>query len=63
MSGDTEGESLDINRCMDRLKTSTRKGDIVLFHFCKIHEHETKQILPKYLEWLKNEGYKCEKLN
>ena len=63
MSGDTEGGLLGINRCMDRLKASTRKGDIVLFHSCKIHENETKQILPRYLEWLKNEGYQCEKLN
>jgi len=60
MSGDTEGDSLNIEECLNRLKNKTKKGDIVLFHSCNAHEKETRQILPLYIEWLKSNGYKCE---
>jgi len=63
MSGDTEGESLNLEECMNRLKNKTRRGDIILFHSCYIHENETRKILPEYLEWLSENKYNCEILN
>ena len=62
LSGDAEKERMNLESTMNRLKSTTRKGDVVLFHFCKLHEKETRQILPLYLEWLFVNGYKCEKL-
>ena len=60
MSGDTDFDSMRLESNMQRLYTKTQPGDIVLFDSCKRHEKETRQILPLYLEWLKNNGYKCE---
>lgn len=62
ISGDTYGKKLDLEKNMRDLCKRTRPGDIVLFHSCKIHENETRQILPLYLAWLKENNYKCESL-
>lgn len=59
MSGDTDLNNLDLSNNMKRLYADTKPGDVVLFHACKRHEKETRQILPLYLDWLKNEGYNC----
>lgn len=56
-SGDSKLEKFNLDKEFTRIQKCTKKGDIVLFHFCKLHESETKRILPKYLEWLQVEGY------
>lgn len=63
ISGDTEMEKLVLDSNMQRLYNKTQPGDIVLFHSCIKHENETKRILPLYLEWLKQNGYKTNVLN
>lgn len=56
-SGDTDLSKFDMHNNMERLKKNTRSGDIVLFHCCKKHQGETKQLLPRYLKWLWDNGY------
>ena len=62
ISGDTYMDKLDLDSNMQRLYRETRLGDIVLFHSCVRHENETKLILPLYLEWLNQNGYKTSVL-
>lgn len=50
-------EHYDFNRSICKLKSNTKPGDIVLFHFCKRHEKETRELLPVYLAWLNDNGY------
>ena len=57
LSGDTLFGDLDVTMNLDRLIEKTKRGDVVLFHFCQRHQNETKQILPAYLEWLNKNGY------
>lgn len=56
LSGDSDLERFDINKSMERL-VKTQKGDVILFHFCSLHERETQVLLPKYLNWLKENKY------
>ena len=56
-SGDSKLEGFSLNNEFSNLKNKTSPGNIVLFHFCKRHEKETRQILPLYLEFLKQENY------
>ena len=56
-SGDSDLLQFDYNRSIDYLKNRTKPGDIVLFHFCKRHEKETRELLPTYLSWLKENNY------
>lgn len=56
VSGDTELDKFNFEKSFQSLKINTRKGDIILFHFCKKHEKETKQILPAYLDWINEQG-------
>ena len=62
LSGDTLFDKLDVNTNLERLKTTTRKGDVILFHCCKKHEKETKLILPTYLDWLFENGFQSKGL-
>ena len=57
VSGDTELDKFNLEHYFKSLKSKTRKGDIILFHFCKRHENETMQILPVYLNWINVQGY------
>lgn len=59
LSGDAEMDNLELEKNMDFLYQRTRPGDIILFHSCICHEKETKKILPLYLHWLREEGFKC----
>lgn len=59
-SGDSDMEAFNYQRSMSNLKSNTKNGDIVLFHFCHRHEKETMRLLPEYLLWLHENGYKCE---
>ena len=61
-SGDTELDKFDLSSNLERMKNSTKPGDIVLFHSVNRHENETKQILPQYLAWLYENGYKSKEL-
>lgn len=56
-SGDSDMEGYDYSRSINMLKTQTKPGDIVLFHFCRRHEKETYELLPAYLTWLKDNGF------
>lgn len=60
VSGDTELGTLDCEKELTRLKQETKAGDVILFHSCKRHELETKQLLPDYLDWLSENGYHSE---
>lgn len=51
-SDDTRLDNFNLEESLQSLKKNTNKGKIVLFHFCKRHENETKQILPLYLQFL-----------
>ena len=56
-SGDTEKiNNLELR--MNKLIKHTKAGSIVLFHFCKKHEHETKLLLPTYLKFISNNSLK-----
>lgn len=61
-SGDSEREKFNFGHAINKLKTNTHSGDVVLFHFCHRHENETKQILPAYLKWLSDNGYEGKAL-
>lgn len=62
-SGDSDMDRYDFNRSINSLKSRTKPGDIVLFHFCHKHEKETRELLPVYLKWLADNGYKSDKLS
>ena len=59
-SGDAELDKFDYQRSIGILKSNTKRGDIVLFHFCHRHERETTKVLPDYLMWLSENGYRCD---
>ena len=61
-SGDSDMEHYDYERSISMLKAKTKPGDIVLFHFCHRHEKETRELLPIYLKWLFDNGYKSNAL-
>lgn len=61
-SRDSKRKNFDLHRNFDHLIKHTRPGEVVLFHACRCHEKETRQILPLYLEWLSKNGFKCEVL-
>ena len=57
----TSGDSVrdfDKSFYLNRLMSLTKPGDIILFHFCSKHDNVTKLLLPDYLLWLNNEGFK-----
>lgn len=60
-SGDTNDQELIATKFQNMVK-HTKRGDIVLFHFCHEHEDRTRQILPLYLEWMDKNGWKSKKL-
>lgn len=60
-SGDTN-DSSTIEAKFQNMVKHTKKGDIVLFHFCHEHETRTKKILPLYLEWMDKNGWKSKEL-
>lgn len=59
-SEDSDKEKFSFEHAIVNLEINTRSGDIILFHFCHKHEKETRQILPVYLKWLSENGYKAE---
>lgn len=59
-SGDTDMDKFDEEKSLNRLKSETHNGDIVLFHCCLRHEKETRPLLIKYLEWIYQNGYRSE---
>lgn len=56
-SGDTQLTNFNLDKNFSRLISWTKAGDIILFHFCKRHEHETRELLPLYLKWLSDNHY------
>lgn len=58
-SEDSTMERFDYEHAIENLKSNTKAGDVVLFHFCHKHESETRQILPAYLKWLSDNEYQC----
>ena len=56
-SGDSNLDNFDFEHSFCNLITNTSSGDIVLFHFCKLHEKDTRVILPAYCKWLKANGF------
>lgn len=62
-SEDSSLEKYNYQHAIKNLKSRTKPGDVVLFHFCKRHENETRELLPMYLKWLKEEGYTSSGIN
>lgn len=62
VSYDTEMDKLNLDRAITSLENNTKPGQIILFHFCKKHENETKKILPRYLKFLSEAKYNISKL-
>lgn len=60
-SGDWKKETFDINECKDILGR-TRQGDFILFHFVREFETATRKLIPWYLKWLADNGYKSEQI-
>lgn len=58
-SNDHALAKFNLHRDLEYLKIKTKKGKIVLFHFCNKHAKETRLILPLYLDWLSINGYKA----
>lgn len=56
-SGDSNLDNFDFEYSYKNLIHNTTSGDIVLFHFCKLHEKETRIILPAYCKWLKENKF------
>ncbi len=61
-SGDSNLANFNFEKSYSTLKKCTRPGDIILFHFCKRHENETRELLPLYLAWLNKNGYRSDKI-
>lgn len=62
-SGDSNLNNIDFEHSCQNLISNTTSGDIVLFHFCKLHEKETRVILPVYCKWLKANGFVSNAIN
>lgn len=60
VSGDSNLNNFDFKHSYHQLINNTSSGDIVLFHFCKLHEKETRVILPAYCKWLSNNGFNSQ---
>lgn len=60
-SGDSRLNNFNYSESINALH-NTKVGDIVLFHFSNEHEKATRILLPSYLEWLKNNNLKSEKI-
>ena len=58
LSGDWDDRST-AEDCYARLITHTRPGAIVVFHDSERAATRLLSILPRYLTWLKSEGYRC----
>ncbi len=61
-SNDFALNNFNLEASLQHLKKSTKNGKIILFHFCKRHENETKQILPLYIKWLYSNNYNMKSL-
>jgi len=44
------------------IRDRTKPGSIIVFHDSEKAEKNLKALLPEYLQFLKNEGYKMETL-
>lgn len=58
LSGDWDASSTP-DDCFNRLRTHTRPGAIVVFHDSERAAPRMLEVLPRYLEWLADEGYRC----
>lgn len=56
-SGDSDSTQFNRQSAIEYLKARTNPGAIILFHFCHMHEKETRMLLPEYLKWLHSNGY------
>ena len=52
----SDSNNFNINYIVSKI----HPGSIILFHFCALHQHRTKKILPLVLEYRSNQGYKLE---
>ena len=62
-SGDSNLDNFDLEHSCQNLINKSSSGDIVLFHFCKLHENETRKLLPAYCKWLKDNNYISKSLD
>ena len=62
ISGDYD-KDLSPERCLQNLLTKIRPGSIIVFHDSVKAFDTLKYVLPRTLEFLKNNGYNCGALN
>jgi peptidoglycan/xylan/chitin deacetylase (PgdA/CDA1 family) len=58
LSGDWDATQTP-DDCFNRLRTHTRPGAIVVFHDSERAAPRMLATLPRYLDWLADEGYEC----
>lgn len=61
LSGDFD-EKLSPDKILEDLKNNTKTGDIVVFHDSIKAKNNLLQVLPAYLEFLNEKGFKCSVL-
>ena len=61
MSGDFDS-NLDPKQMLDYLKQNIKKGDIVVFHDSEKAKINLEIVLPEFLKYLKENGFKCSAL-
>ena len=50
-------------KCLDNVLKNLQAGSIVVFHDSLKSEEKLRYVLPKVLEYIKNEGYYCKAIN
>jgi len=50
-------------KCLDTILKNVRSGSIIVFHDSKKAAHNLKYVLPKTLEFLKEKGFVCAKID
>lgn len=56
-------QTIDGETCFDNIKNYVSNGSIIVFHDSPKAFKNLEYALPKTIEWLQNEGYKCAKLH
>lgn len=61
LSGDFD-PAISIEQCIDNVTTNTKPGSIVVFHDSLKSEEKLRAVLPRYLAWLRHEGYEMSSI-
>ena len=56
-------QSISQEQCLQNVLNNVETGSIIVFHDSLKAEHNLKYVLPKTLEFLKENGFVCDKIN